>query len=99
MLEEESKQLVVPDEPTANDDPNSIVTIQFIMPDNKKYARKFFNHNHVSELINFIRRETGKGANQIRLAKVFPKKILENTSASLKDEGIAKNETLRVEIS
>lgn len=54
-----------------------------MLPDNKKLVRKFFNNNKVQDLINYVRKETGKGANEVQISKTFPKKMLTNLENTL----------------
>jgi hypothetical protein len=55
MMEEASKQIVVPDEPTGDAiDPNTVVNLQLRMPDGSKVQRRFFCDNKV-EVRNYLK--------------------------------------------
>ena len=57
MLEEEAKNLVIPDEPIASQ-PGS-VNLQFRMPDSSKIQRRFLTSHHIRDVVNFIKKQTG----------------------------------------
>lgn len=79
------------------------------MPDGSRLQRKFFNTNTIQvnivlelirlqEVTNFVKKQSGKIGSQVRLLQVFPKRPLDETTKTLKDFGLGKQEALIVEI-
>lgn len=98
MLEEEAKKIVVPDEPKDADDPSTVTSIQLRFGDGSKLMRKFFSHNLIQDVINYIKKEKQNYACSIRLSTTFPRKQLDDLSKTFKDYGITKSETLNVDL-
>ena len=56
MREEARQTLIVPDEPPANADPNTITTLQIRCPDGSRLMRRFMRTNTVGDVINFVKK-------------------------------------------
>ena len=99
MLEEEASKMTVPDEPSEDVDPNTFATLQLRFKDGKVMKRRFLHVNTVQDIVNFVKRETQQYAASVRLiASGFPKKILEDSSKTLADYGLKRNEAVTVEM-
>ena len=94
MMEEEAKRTQVPDEPDIGT-PNS-VNLQFRLSDGSKLQRRFLTSHKIQDLINFIKKSSGKM--HVTLSTSFPKKVFDNISKTLAEVGITKNEALIAEI-
>ncbi len=94
MMEEEAKRSWVPDEPQEGA-PNS-VNLQFRLSDGSKLQRRFLTSNKIQDLINFIKKSSGK--TQVTLSTTFPKKVFDDASKSLAECAITKNEAFIAEV-
>lgn len=98
MLQQEQEALAVPDEPQDTDDQTQVLTLQFRLPSSLKLQRKFFYHNTISDLINYVSKQSSQPPNKIKILTTgFPKKTLDDTSKTLKEQGFGKQEALIVE--
>ena len=99
MMEEEASRIVVPEEPSNETDPSQVVNILFRLPDGKKFQRKFSVDNKVEEVINYLKKESGKYGSVFRIIMSgFPKKVVEVSPKTLKEAGFSKQESVIVEI-
>lgn len=98
MIEEEAKRITISEEPTDKDDQSQVTNIQLRLPDGQKLMRKFFYHNKIEDIINYIKKEKNNYAATIKLSTTFPRKVFEDRQKTLKECGIAKSETLNVDI-
>ena len=83
--------MVVPDEPAAGADPNTITTLQIRCPDGSKLLRKFNRTNTIAEVMNFAKVEKKIGINEnYVLATTFPNRTLSDTGKTLAEIGLGK---------
>lgn len=80
-----SKQIPkeIPEEP-ASDHPNT-TTISFRLLDSSKLERRFLKENRVEHLYNFLE---SKGISNVLLCTSIPKRVLQDLSKTLEEEGI-----------
>lgn len=68
------------------------------MPDGSKLTRKFFSHNALQDVINFIKKNVGAAAGKTVKLIIVPRKPIEDPAKTFKDYGIGKQEAFIVEI-
>ena len=78
MQEEESKSMIVSQEPDKNTPLEQVVTIQLRCPDGGRLMRRFLKETTtVQELINYYKVEKKLGlSDEVKLMTTFPKKTL-----------------------
>ena len=78
MAEEESKSMIVAQEPDKATDPQKVVTIQMRCHDGGRLLRRFLKETTtVQDLINYYKVEKKLGlANEVTIMTTFPKKTL-----------------------
>ena len=98
MAEEESKQIIVPDEPPKDSDPDQITTLQLRCPDGSRLMRRFLRTNHVGDVINFYKLEKKVGlSTEVKIMTSFPKRVLEDATQTLAECGFGKQESLIIQ--
>ena len=92
MAEEESKQLIVPEEPAKDCDPSKVVTIQLRCPDGSRLMRRFAKETAiVQDVVNFYKVEKKIGmTTQVSIMTSFPKRVLDDPMKTLLDCGFGK---------
>lgn len=98
MMEEESKQTLIPEEPTDSDDPATVVNVQLRMPDGNRLTRKFFEHNQLQDVINFVKKTQNSSVGKSVKLIMIPRKQIDEPEKTFKDYGIKKQEAFIVEI-
>ena len=88
----EAASMVVPEEPAASSDPDTMTTLQIRLPDGSKLLRRFLRANTVQDVVNFVKREKklGMGGEAVKLATTFPKRVMDDPSKTLTEIGVGR---------
>ena len=94
----EISSVVIPPEPPAGADPNTITTLQIRCPDGSRLMRRFLRATTtVQEVVNYVKVEKRMGMSEnVKLGTTFPKRVLEEPTKTLAEIGLGKQESFNV---
>ena len=94
----EISSVVIPPEPPAGADPNTITTLQIRCPDGSRLMRRFLRATTtVQDVVNYVKVEKRMSMSEnVKLGTTFPKRVLEEPTKTLAEIGLGKQESFNV---